>query len=331
MVSQLAGASHSTVIRFSAGEPETRLTPSSACSSLVILRTHPSHPIAGMVTVLLAMGRAFGRKQAKVLPAGSLPAARELKPVIDSHCHLDDPRFETDADQVLLRARRAGVVAMVCAGFGPARWERQRKLSAPVYLAFGMHPWEAARTDIEPYLQRLEQLLGGAVALGEIGLDRSRRCPAGTRPAQERAFRLQLRLARTLDLPVVLHVVRAHGRALDVLGEEGVPESGGMVHSYTGSAELVPGYLELGLHLSFSGAVGRLGQAQRVVRAVPEQRLLVETDAPDQTPPTLEGRNEPAYLVAVVDAVARLRGEPAQRVARASADNARRLFRLPSE
>jgi TatD DNase family protein len=148
---------------------------------------------------------------------------------------------------------------------------------------------------------------------------------------QERAFRAQLALARELDLPLVLHILGTHAESLRILKADGVPRAGGVVHSYSGSAELVRDYVGLGLHISFAGPVTS-PQARRVhaaARAVPAERLLAETDAPDQTPPARRpAQCEPAFLPDIVDALAQLRGESRQTLARTTMDNARRLFAL---
>src|SRR5262249_43162796 len=142
---------------------------------------------------------------------------------------------------------------------------------------------------------------------------------------QAALFAAQLRLAKQHDLPVILHILRAHEEALKVLAEVGVPNAGGVVHSYSGGAELVPRYLEHGLYLSFSGSVTwhEGGRAARAVEACPRDRLLVETDAPDQTPRTHRpAANEPAFLTDVIHALATIRKEPDSEIAALTHANA---------
>lgn len=219
--------------------------------------------------------------------------------------------------EVLARARAAGVQAFVSVGTSPEGWARQRRLGlSDVHLAFGLHPWW-----VDPnWEQAVGQLdLSGAVALGEIGLDRLR--PDLER--QQQAYRAQLELARQHKLPVVLHLVKAH----DLVGQE-LNGLEGVVHSYSGSREQLQPYLERGLHISFSSGALRGGKkVLGALRAVPGERLLLETDAPDQSPRRGE-RNEPAFLPEVVDFAARARGEEPEVLARVTAENARRLFRL---
>ena len=259
--------------------------------------------------------------------------------MIDAHCHLHDRRVR-DPAAALARARAAGVGGFVLAGVDPAGWhdaERIASAHADVWMTVGVHPQvvaeagEAAAHALVDALERALEARGPrVVALGELGLD-ALVARADTLAAQEALFSRQLRLAITRDLPLNLHVLRAHERALAVLEREGVPARGGLVHSFGGSPELAARYLALGLCLSFSGSVGWHpgSRAARSAASCPADRLLVETDAPDQTPAAHRpGPNEPAFLTAVVADVARLRGEDAARVAERTAENTRRLFGL---
>jgi len=258
--------------------------------------------------------------------------------VFDSHAHLQDARIEEPA-RVWARARETGVTRVLLAGVDAADWERQASLEhlPGVFRSVGIHPQvvaaldESARASELALLERaLATRSSSVVALGEIGMDGvgERRASYG---AQAELFAAQLRLARAHDLPVILHVLRAHEEVLKVLAAEGISAAGGVVHSYSGSAELVPRYLEHGLHLSFSGSITwhEGGRAAKAVKACPRERLLVETDAPDQTP--REHRpvaNEPAFLRDVVRAVAEIREDEPGAIAELTHHNACRLFRI---
>ncbi len=224
--------------------------------------------------------------------------------MIDSHCHLHDC---PDPQASLERARQAGVSSLIVVGTHPESWQLQRALEG-VQLAFGLHPWWVG-PDWRSDLDRLD--LTGAVAVGEIGLDR-------LKPhfdLQLEAFQAQLELARNRGLPVVLHVVRAHQEALSCLHD-----IRGVMHSYSGSREQLKPFLERGLFVSFSPAVLRGGKkSEGAVKAAPLERLLVETDSPYQT-------SEPADLPRVVAEVARLRQEDPTRIAEVTEKNARLLF-----
>lgn len=256
--------------------------------------------------------------------------------MLDAHNHLD--RCPQPA-QALARARRAGVHAQVLAGVDPQGWVAQATLAREpdLWACFGIHPWTAAaaRDEEEPaLLAALEAALGGGlgvapVGLGELGLDRGRQVGAESLPRQERLFRAQLAIARERDLPLMLHVVRAHDRALAILRRDGLPAAGGMVHSASTPSDQVPSWLALGLHLSFAGGVTHYEKVRAAAARVPLDRLLAETDAPDQAPAGRDPPNEPAFLPDVVAALAEVHGLPPERLAAQVEANARRLFRLP--
>ena len=257
--------------------------------------------------------------------------------MFDCHCHLTDPRIRDEAPALWAEAQRCGVEEVALAGVDEEDWRAQIEFAAGapgVHTAFGLHPQVVAELEpgeVRRQLDALRVLVGGShrpAALGETGLDRAVAAPA-TLPAQEAAFREQLALAREANLPVVLHILRAQEAALRILEADGVPAAGGIVHSYSGSAELVPRYVRLGLFLSFAGPVAN-PQAARIhqaARAVPDAFLLAETDAPDQTPwPHRPGPNRPSYLPTVIAALADVRGATPESIAALTAANARRVL-----
>jgi len=255
--------------------------------------------------------------------------------MIDAHCHLDAPGL--DAERVVAEARAAGVSDLVMAGVDADGWRAQRALAERfdgVHTVFGIHPQVvpvAACDALEDAYVALEQAIVAArpVALGETGLDRL--TAAASFETQALAFREQLRMARRFELPVVLHLLRADEAALRILKEEKLPAAGGVVHSFSGSADFARKLLALGLHLSFAGTL-TFPQSRRLREAAvlcPAERLLVETDTPDQTPVPHRGEpNRPALLPLVVEALAAARGQSASEIAALTADNARRLFGL---
>jgi TatD DNase family protein len=257
--------------------------------------------------------------------------------VIDTHCHLDKPEFDGDRDAVLARARAAGVTDLVVPAIGPDGWDRLAAWSRAtpgVHFGLGIHPQLLPELDPrydERRLADLEAALarGGAVGVGECGLDAASADAGAPLERQVAVLRPQLALARRLGLPVMLHCLRAHETLLAVLGDEPLP-GGGVLHSYSGSAEQVRAYAALGLHFSFAGPVTyeRARKPLAAARAVPRERLLLETDAPDQTPRPLRGRNEPAFLPAIAAAVAGALGLAVGELDALTTANARRLFRL---
>lgn len=265
--------------------------------------------------------------------------------MIDTHAHLDDEAFDSDREACLRRAREAGVSAMVVPAVSPERWERTLSVARlpGVYAALGVHPHALARVtddEIRAALDRVSALAkaseGRVVAIGEVGFDRTigtieRERASDARQAEVFAWHAEVAVA--LGLPLIVHVLRAHDCALASLSRVRLPSPAGVIHSYSGSAELVKAYERLGFYVSFAGGVTR-PNARRVAeaaRAVSSERLLLETDAPDQCPTGAgEGvvRSEPAMIGVIASAVARARGESEEWVREVSESNARRVFGL---
>lgn len=242
---------------------------------------------------------------------------------LDSHCHFDAPAFAPDRLEVASRAREQGLTDLVVPGVEVSNFEGE-PLSVPglrLWYAAGLHPVFDHPAD---GLERLEAALqtGRFVALGETGLDK--RC---LRPGSEALCAAQLDLALAFKLPVILHVVHAHEAVLALLKER--PGLRGVVHAFSGSREVAKRYLSLGFKLGLGG-IGTWGTAQKLHKAIaacPADGYTLETDAPDLSPETWRGRrNEPAALVDVAEAVAKLRGETATEVLACSDANGRALF-----
>ena len=260
---------------------------------------------------------------------------------IDSHCHLDGEGFDHDREEVLARARAAGVSPLIVVGTGGelAQLERAVALAereADVWAVVGVHPHDAARFDPTAWAA-LEELARHprVVAVGEIGLDFH--YDHSPRDAQEEVFRRQVRLARTVGRPVVCHVREAHDEALAVLAsasaDAGAANVDGVIHCFTGGPREAEAYLALGLYISFSGIVTfparSVDPIRQAVRVVPYDRLLIETDAPYLAPVPFRGRrNEPAYVVHTAAALAELTGLSLFELATATNANTSRLFRL---
>jgi TatD DNase family protein len=254
----------------------------------------------------------------------------------DSHCHLADERIHVDLAGVLDRAAAAGVGPIVAVGaIGTIETDRLTVEIAEhhdgVHAAVGVHPHDAAACD-EPRLDELRALARAAkvVAIGESGLDfHYLRSPA---EAQEQALRRHLELAASLGLPIVIHCRDAERRLLEIVREVGAPPAGGVIHCFTGGGAAARDFLALGFHLSLSGIVTFRNAAslRAVVPLVPDDRLMVETDAPYLAPEPYRGhRNEPAYLPRTLEVVAGLRGQVPAALAAIVTANSARLFRLP--
>jgi TatD DNase family protein len=258
-----------------------------------------------------------------------------MKPtLVDSHCHIDMPQFDADRDEIVARAREAGVGQMLIVGGVDGENGHRRALGVAERLGFpasaGVHPHEA-RLATESVYHELRTLAREKriVAVGEAGLDFH--YDHSPRPVQREVFRRQVRLAREVGLPLVVHTREADEETAAIIEEEGAGECGGVIHCFTGGEELARRALALGFFVSFSGIVAfpRSAVIQQVARAVPPDRLLVETDAPFLAPPPHRGkRNEPAFVVEVARKVAELRGVSPAEIGAAALANFERLFRV---
>lgn len=240
---------------------------------------------------------------------------------------------------VLAHARAAGVDWQVVNGTHEGDWEQVRDLAQAqpgIVPCFGLHPWFVGERSQE-WLVRLRAFLEATpAAIGEVGLDRWIAHP--DRAAQEEVFVAQLRLARALELPLMVHCLKAWGWLRDVLAREGPPPAM-LLHAYGGAAEMVAPLAAMGAFFSFGGSVldERRLRARAALQAVPLDRLLIETDAPALPPPELyrpyvvvgergELYNEPANLPAILAGLATRRGLPADELREITWDNARRLL-----
>jgi TatD DNase family protein len=256
--------------------------------------------------------------------------------MIDSHCHLDFEAFGPDRQQVLARAREAGVTCFICIGSGSDTVSARQSVALAaeepdVFAAVGVHPHDVARMSEADWTE-LEGLARAprVVGVGETGLDfHYNHSPADV---QRQAYERFVALARAARRPVISHVRDAHDDAVEILTRAGAAEVGGVIHCFTGGVAEARRYLDLGHHLSFSGIL-TFKNAQPIRDAAafaPLDRVLVETDAPFLAPIPHRGkRNEPAFMKETLRVLAEVRGADVNEVERATAANTRRLFRLP--
>jgi TatD DNase family protein len=252
---------------------------------------------------------------------------------LDSHAHLADPAFDTDREPAVERARAAGAIGVVCIGESIAAAERAATLSAAhpgfVWFTAGVHPHDAADFDDARDGAALRDLTRrGAVAVGECGLDYH--YDHSPRLAQRRAFAAQISLGRELDRPVVVHTREAEDDTRSMVAEAGSAGVRGVLHCYTGTAPLAEAALAAGWYVSFSGIVTfKKWDRDDVIRLVPADRLLVESDSPYLAPVPYRGRrNEPAWVSLTVARVAAVRGVDPATLGEVTARNAARLFGL---
>jgi TatD DNase family protein len=252
---------------------------------------------------------------------------------VDSHVHLADPAFDADRDAVVARARDAGASALVCIGESLDAARRCRDLAerfpGVCYHTAGVHPHDAAGFDPARDLDAIRaEVDRGAVAIGECGLDYH--YDHSPRDRQRATFADQLALAAELRRPVVVHTREAEHDTRAMVEEAAREGVVGVLHCYTGSAALAEAALAVGWFVSFSGIITfKRWTDDDVIRTVPDDRLLVESDAPYLAPVPHRGkRNEPAWVSLTAARVAAARGVDAALIGVRTADNARRLFGL---
>jgi TatD DNase family protein len=261
---------------------------------------------------------------------------------LDSHCHLTADRYAEDRSDVIDRAREAGVETMIAIGSGygiagNAQAVALAESDPGIHATVGVHPHEAAelddtlRAELRKWLAHPE-----VVALGECGLDYH--YMNSDRDVQREVFAEQVGWALELDMPVSIHVrgdePNAYDELLEIWQAGGGDALEGVLHCYTGTREFALRAVDAGFRVSFSGILTfkRSDALREVARALPLDRLMVETDAPFLAPQGHRGkRNEPAWVVSVGELLAELHGCPADEVARITSENARRFYRLSAE
>jgi TatD DNase family protein len=252
--------------------------------------------------------------------------------LIDTHTHVNLDAFDEDRDEVLERARSAGVLGLVVIGFDlptlSSALEMARERDG-IWVTAGLHPHDADRAG-EAERGEIERLAEcpEVVAVGECGLDYYRNYSSPD--AQRSAFRWQIGLARELGKPLVIHNREAFEEVVQILREEGGTEAGGVFHAFSGDADAAREALDLGFYLGIGGPLtfknSKLGER---IADVALDRILMETDCPWLTPHPHRGkRNEPAYVALVADRLAELREIAREELERVTTENARRLFGL---
>jgi len=249
--------------------------------------------------------------------------------LVDSHCHLDFPDFATEREAIVARARSAGVETMLTIGTRLDEFATVRAIAEAhneIWCSVGVHPHEAKDyAALAP--QQLVALAAHpkVVGIGETGLDFH--YDLSPRDIQERLFRTHIAASRETGLPLIIHAREADGEVAGILDEERPPP--GVMHCFSGGRPLAEAALALGFYISISGIVTfrNAEELRAIVRDVPLDRLLVETDAPYLAPAPYRGkRNEPAYVAATAAAVAELKGIELQHLAATTSANFFRLF-----
>jgi len=262
-----------------------------------------------------------------------LPALPSGANVIDTHCHLDMSAYAEDRRQVIERGFAAGLAAIVTIGIDRPSSEAAVRLAARhdgVYASVGSHPHHAAETSEADYAAIKALASHDKVrAYGEIGLDYVK--DYAPRQVQIEHFIRQVRMAKELSLPLIIHDREAHDDTMAILRAHAPYPDGGVMHCFSGDMKLAEAVMALGFHISIPGVVtfNRAETMQEVARHVPLSRLLIETDGPFLTPEPYRGkRNEPAYVLYTAAKIAAIRKMEIRTLAQWTTANARRLFSL---
>ncbi|TVX95777.1 TatD family hydrolase [Cohnella terricola] len=252
--------------------------------------------------------------------------------LIDTHAHLDSSKFDNDREEMIARALEAGIDTIVNIGFNRETIPTTMALAEKypfIYAAVGWHPTDAVDMKLEEDLAWIERLCAHpkVVAIGEIGLDYY--WDTSPKDIQHTVFREQIRLARRLNKPIVIHNRDAHEDVLRLLKEEKAEETGGIMHCFSGSWETAKKCLDMNFYISFGGPVTfkNARVPKEVMERVPLDRLLLETDAPYLTPHPHRGkRNESAYVRLVAETAAEIKGFSLEEIGKITSENARRCL-----
>jgi len=249
--------------------------------------------------------------------------------LVDSHAHLEDEKYDKDREEVIEECKK-DLTFLINVGSNILTSKQSIKLAHNydfIYASVGIHPHDAQKEfDKVEEIERLA-LQEKVVAIGEIGLDYYYNDPP--KEFQKEVFIKQIRLAKKLNLPIIIHDRDAHGDILDILKQEWTKDLRGVFHSYSGSVEMAFQAIEMNFYISLGGPVTfkNAKKPKEVVKAVPIEKLLIETDSPYLTPEPYRGkRNTPVYVKFVAEKIAELREMSYEEVCRITAENAIKLF-----
>jgi TatD DNase family protein len=253
--------------------------------------------------------------------------------LFDTHVHLNAEQFNEDLEEVISRAKEAGVGKMVVVGFDRPTIEKAMELVEHydfLYASVGWHPVDAIDMTDED-LAWIEELSSHpkVVALGEMGLDYH--WDKSPKDVQKEVFRKQIHLAKKVKLPIIIHNREATQDIVDILREEGAEEVGGIMHCFSGSPEIAQECVDMNFYISLGGPVTfkNAKKPKEVAQEIPLERLLIETDCPYLAPhPNRGKRNEPAYVKLVAEQIAELKGVSVEEVEKITTENANKLFNI---
>ena len=253
--------------------------------------------------------------------------------LIDSHAHLEMQDFKKDLEAVIQRAKESGVEYIFTVGTEKKDWKRVLEIAnshPSIYAILGVHPHNVKEIDDRDYSMLKGLCQNEKVkAYGEIGLDFFRNL--SPRDIQLKRFREQIGLAKELVLPIVIHDREAHQETIEILKTEKAEECGGIIHCFSGDYEMAKVCIDMGFYISIPGSITfkNADSFREIVRRIPLESLLVETDAPFLTPEPFRGkRNEPGYVRYTAQKVAEIKKVSFEKVAEVTTNNAMRVYRL---
>jgi TatD DNase family protein len=251
--------------------------------------------------------------------------------LFDTHTHLNSPDFANDLEDTINRAHAAGVRQMMVVGYDPITNRRALEVvrgRQNFYAAVGIHPHDAKDFDERAVAELAVHASDpSVVALGEVGLDFYRNL--SPKEDQEKAFKRQIRMAREMNLPLIIHSRDAYEQVIQILKREKISSRGGVMHCFTAGIDLAKQCIDLGLLIGLAGPVTykKNEQLRQVAREIPAESLLIETDCPYLSPEPLRGkRNEPAWVAKVAEVIARERKITPDELGVITTRNAEQLF-----
>jgi TatD DNase family protein len=252
--------------------------------------------------------------------------------LVDTHCHLESEHFRDRLDTIISDARDASIIKLITSSITPGQWKESKAIAErfdEVEYALGVHPWYTTPSDLDIIYRLGDEAKKGAVAIGEIGLDKKIDNP--TLEIQTKIFEIQLSIARELNLPLVIHCRGAFNELMDSFKRVGVLHAGGVIHSFSGSRELAEELIKFNMNFSLGGILTYRKNKKRVrlLEKIYPRHFLLETDSPDIPPIQAMGKaNVPANIMFNLKAAAELVGESIKDVAENTTVNAVRLFNL---
>ncbi len=258
---------------------------------------------------------------------------------IDAHSHWSDPRLFDDPkfSALLQKALDKNIDFFLLGGINPTEWQNQIKLKKEYPqnfgLCFGLHPYFVSASeyeDCETALDQLAQLLPAAMAIGEAGLDFRPHILKDSQTLQIEMFENQIELAKAFEKPMVLHIVQAHEKAIQIFDLWDAPERKGFIHAFNGSFDVAKKYIAKGFHISVGGAVTfeKNRKLHDCIEKIPLEYLLLESDSPDQAPSGWSEGNDSSSLMLIAEQIGLIRNLSAFEVLETTTSNFKRLFRL---